>query len=73
MRPKLRLFYHLDHLGTPRAITSATGGLVSIANYFPFGEELNSSRTPLLDSLQCDLGHSARGPPCARCAHFREA
>ena len=42
MRPKLRLFYHLDHLGTPRAITSATGGLVSIANYFPFGEELTA-------------------------------
>jgi RHS repeat-associated protein len=34
------LFYHLDHLGTPRMITTDTGAVVSMHHYLPFGEEM---------------------------------
>ena len=32
--------FHLDHLGTPRLLTSATGAVISSHKYLPFGEEL---------------------------------
>jgi RHS repeat-associated protein len=38
---------HLDHLGTPRAITSATGALGDTRNYRPFGEEIVARFDPL--------------------------
>jgi RHS repeat-associated protein len=34
--------FALDHLGTPRAISSSTGALVAAHNYYPFGEEATS-------------------------------
>ncbi|MGH7963773.1 MAG: RHS repeat-associated core domain-containing protein, partial [Candidatus Binatia bacterium] len=33
---------HLDHLGTPRAITNAAGNLVSSHAYYGFGEEVTA-------------------------------
>jgi RHS repeat-associated protein len=44
------LYYHLDHLGSPRVIVDATGSLISKHDYMPFGEEIpvipqNSSNT----------------------------
>ena len=35
--------YHLDHLGSPRLVTSAAGAVISEHDFLPFGEE----RTPL--------------------------
>jgi len=35
-----RYDYHLDHLGTPRLITDASGRKVSAHNYYPFGGEI---------------------------------
>ena len=35
--------YTLDHLGTPRLATNATGGYVSDHHYYAYGEELNPS------------------------------
>ena len=37
------LFYHPDHLGTPRAVTDESGALVSLHDYTPFGVEMPSS------------------------------
>jgi RHS repeat-associated protein len=34
--------FHLDHLGTPRAITSTSGALLSYHAYHPFGQEATS-------------------------------
>jgi uncharacterized protein RhaS with RHS repeats len=34
-----RRHFHLDHLGTPRLITSDSGQLVSYHDYYPFGDE----------------------------------
>lgn len=34
------LFYHLDHLGSPRVITDAAGNLVSKQHFMPFGDEV---------------------------------
>lgn len=36
-------FFHADHLGSPRAITSNTGGLIGRHDYYPFGRELARS------------------------------
>jgi RHS repeat-associated protein len=33
------IFYHLDHLGSPRVITDESGNVVSQHHYMPFGEE----------------------------------
>jgi RHS repeat-associated protein len=33
--------FHLDHLGTPRVVTDATGGQLGMHTYYPYGEELN--------------------------------
>ena len=32
--------YHLDHLGTPRLLTDATGARISAHDYLPYGEEI---------------------------------
>jgi RHS repeat-associated protein len=34
-----RRHFHLDHLGTPRLITSDSGQMVSYHDYYPFGDE----------------------------------
>jgi hypothetical protein len=36
-------FLHVDHLGTPRRITNASGALVSTHDYYPFGEQVQTS------------------------------
>jgi RHS repeat-associated protein len=33
------IYFHLDHLGSPRVLTNATGLLVSTHRYMPFGDE----------------------------------
>jgi YD repeat-containing protein len=40
-----RRHYHLDHLGSPRLITSDSGEMVSYHDYYPFGDE-KSPRSP---------------------------
>ncbi|MDP9194007.1 MAG: RHS repeat-associated core domain-containing protein [Acidobacteriota bacterium] len=37
-----RRHYHLDHLGSARLVTSATGSIVSEHDFLPFGEERTS-------------------------------
>jgi RHS repeat-associated protein len=34
------VFYHVDHLGTPRVITDEWGSVISRHGFFPFGEEV---------------------------------
>jgi RHS repeat-associated protein len=34
------VYFHLDHLGSPRVITDSAGAVVSKHHYLPFGEEL---------------------------------
>jgi RHS repeat-associated protein len=41
--PASRLFYHLDHLGTPRLITDLSKRRVAFRQYFPFGAEAVAS------------------------------
>ena len=60
-----RRHHHLDHLGSPRLVTSATGAILSGHDYLPFGEERTS------------LGqHAARGfdrePPHRFTGHERD-
>ncbi len=43
--PRHRQYYSVDHLGTPRMVTDAAGGVVSVHHYFGFGEELNTTTT----------------------------
>ncbi|HSL84883.1 MAG TPA: RHS repeat-associated core domain-containing protein [Thermoanaerobaculia bacterium] len=40
--PKDRIQFHLDHLGTPRAITNKNGARIAYHVYYPFGEEATS-------------------------------
>jgi RHS repeat-associated protein len=37
-----RRHFHLDHLGSPRLITSDSGQMVSYHDYYPFGDEKSS-------------------------------
>ncbi|MCB1036890.1 MAG: RHS repeat-associated core domain-containing protein, partial [Acidobacteria bacterium] len=41
--PRQRLAYTVDHLGSPRLITTASGGLHSEHHYLGFGDELTGS------------------------------
>jgi RHS repeat-associated protein len=34
------VYFHLDHLGSPRVITDSSGAVISKHHYMPFGEEL---------------------------------
>ncbi len=43
--PRHRQYVSVDHLGTPRMVTDAVGGVVSVHHYFGFGEELNVTTT----------------------------
>ncbi|MEO8218573.1 MAG: RHS repeat-associated core domain-containing protein [Acidobacteriota bacterium] len=36
--------FHLDHLGTPRVTTNASGQVMSKNDYYPFGQEITSMR-----------------------------
>ena len=36
--------FHLDHLGTPRVTTNASGQVISKSDYHPFGQEITSMR-----------------------------
>lgn len=42
-----RRHYHLDHLGSPRLVTSGTGSVISEHDFLPFGEE----KTPVDQQL----------------------
>jgi RHS repeat-associated protein len=48
--PARFLFYHLDHLGSPRLILDAAGVKVSEHNYLPFGEEKSPQPDPSLNN-----------------------
>ncbi|HYV85095.1 MAG TPA: RHS repeat-associated core domain-containing protein [Patescibacteria group bacterium] len=37
--PSRWVFYHLDHLGSPRVTLGATGAIIATHHYLPFGEE----------------------------------
>jgi RHS repeat-associated protein len=49
--------YHLDHLGTPRRITDASGQIVGIHDYHPFGPELSGGVNEPAPSLMKFTGH----------------
>ena len=51
-----RRHFHLDHLGTPRLITNATGDKIAEHKYYPFGMEA----TPLLQ--ETTLGYDREDP-----------
>ncbi|MEO8218571.1 MAG: RHS repeat-associated core domain-containing protein [Acidobacteriota bacterium] len=36
--------FHLDHLGTPRVTTNSSGAVMSLNDYYPFGQEITSMR-----------------------------
>jgi RHS repeat-associated protein len=40
--PKNLVQFHLDHLGTPRAVTNTNGARIAYHVYYPFGEEATS-------------------------------
>ena len=44
--PQRFVFYHLDHLGSPRLILDETGATVSTHHYLAFGEELPAPASP---------------------------
>jgi RHS repeat-associated protein len=43
-----RRHFHLDHLGTPRLITSDAGQMVSYHDYYPFGDEYSPVKQEVL-------------------------
>ncbi len=63
--PSGQRHFHLDHLGTPRAITDATGNRVAFHTYYPFGEEATSinqdSERMKFTGHERDLGNLAGG------------
>jgi len=46
--PARFVFYHLDHLGSPRVLLDASGARVSVHHYLPFGEERPFQSDPTL-------------------------
>jgi len=49
--------FHLDHLGTPRLVSSDSGVRIAIHAYYPFGAELNLSPTEQPRELMKFTGH----------------
>lgn len=49
--------YHLDHLGTPRVVTTPGGSIVGVHNYYPFGGEAPGGITELQSSTHRFTGH----------------
>ncbi len=49
------LWFHRDHLGTPRAVTNENGDVESLHDYTPFGIELPIIQPPRPD------GHPSEG------------
>jgi RHS repeat-associated protein len=39
------LYFHVDHLGTPRVVTDANGVLIAKKTFFPFGESVPNSQS----------------------------
>src|SRR4051812_44475801 len=60
-----RRHFHLDHLGTPRLITSDSGQMVSYHDYYPFGDEHSPVR-------QETLGGFDREEPTKFTGHERD-
>jgi RHS repeat-associated protein len=44
--PNRFVYFHLDHLGSPRLILDESGATVSMHHYLPFGEELPAPASP---------------------------
>jgi RHS repeat-associated protein len=60
----LTTHYHLDHLGTPRLLTDATGEKLAFNTYYPFGREIDDADPALGDRMKFtgherDAGDSA--------------
>jgi len=53
--------FHLDHLGTPRLVTNASGAKTGFHVYYPFGEELNLSQTEYPAERLKFTGHERDG------------
>ncbi|MEO8383368.1 MAG: RHS repeat-associated core domain-containing protein [Acidobacteriota bacterium] len=49
--------YHLDHLGTPRQITDATGAVIARHDYLPFGPELSGNPSEPVPTRTKFTGH----------------
>jgi RHS repeat-associated protein len=49
--------YHLDHLGTPRVVSNATGVRIGEHAYYPFGAELTLTPHELPEELMKFTGH----------------
>lgn len=47
-----QLYYHSDHLGTPRLKTNASGNLFSFHHYYPFGLEADEFGTIFEDGFE---------------------
>ena len=58
--PSRFLFYHLDHLGSPRVILDDTGAIVATHHYLPFGEERPTGVDPTLNT-KAFTGHERDG------------
>jgi RHS repeat-associated protein len=48
--PARFVFYHADHLGSPRVILNDTGQVVALHHYLPFGDERPAGTDPTLNT-----------------------
>jgi RHS repeat-associated protein len=49
--------YHLDHLGTPRLVSDASGTIIGVHDYFAFGAELGGNLKETAESRTKYTGH----------------
>jgi RHS repeat-associated protein len=50
-------YFHHDHLGTPRLLTSAAGSTIASFHYYPFGEPATFPENPNADPAYKFTGH----------------
>jgi uncharacterized protein RhaS with RHS repeats len=68
-------FLHVDHLGTPRRITNASGGLVATHDHYPFGVEVQTAsdgEVVKFTGHERDFGASTRTDDDLDYMHARE-